>query len=131
MEDGGRQVETVSFDIIGIIFSIIASGIRPKMSSLVLTSIQWDTGPTASREILAGIQWDTGPMVSEDIFAGIQWDTGPWASVEILARIQWDMGPLANIIQGGTGFIQKRDSTSPTRASIAPRGIKAATATMD
>jgi hypothetical protein len=119
---------TVSFDIIGIIFSILVSGNRPK--TRVLTSIQWDTGPAASREILAGIQWDTGPMVSEDIFAGIQWDTGLSASGEILAGIQCDTGPSANRIQGDTGFIKKRKSTSPTRASIAPRGIKAATATI-
>jgi hypothetical protein len=113
----------VSEEILGSTFSSNVSGIQPKTSSLVLTSIQWDMGPTAS----GVIQWDAGPMASGDIIAGIQWDTGPMASGEILAGIQWDTGPTASGvilfgIQWDTGSSQKREWTSPARARVKPRG---------
>jgi hypothetical protein len=75
-------------------------------------------GVMARGDIIAGIQWDTGPTASGEILAGIQWDTGPTASGVILAGIQWD-----------TSSSQKREWTSPARARVRPRGIKAATTT--
>jgi hypothetical protein len=138
VDDGGAS-EPVGFGVAGELKNprqhllvCCQFGIHLKTSSLVLTSIQWDTGPTASGVILVGIQWDMGPMASRDIIAGIQWDTGPTASGEILTGIQWDTGPTASGvilagIQWDTGSSQKREWTSPARARIAPRGIKAAT----